>query len=107
MCCQVNASRRIDRQLEGRCARQGDPGSVERWLSLETPQAAELPLLGVLAKWCGRDAVQRVLVGPAYLRAMLAWHQWRQAHQERRARRGLLLADREWERGLSFGGPGE
>ena len=24
-----------------------------------------------------------------------------------RARSGLLLADREWERGLSFGGPGE
>lgn len=107
MCCQVNASRRIDRQLEGRCARQGDPGSVETWISLETPRVAELPLLGVVAKWCGRDAMQRLLVSPACLRAMLAWHQWRQAHQERRARSGLLLADREWERGLSFGGPGE
>jgi preprotein translocase subunit SecA len=27
--CQVNDSRRIDRQLYGRCARQGEPGSVE------------------------------------------------------------------------------
>lgn len=29
ICCQHNASARIDRQLHGRCARQGDPGSVE------------------------------------------------------------------------------
>ena len=29
------------------------------------------------------------------------------AGQERRARWALLQADREWERGLSFGGPGE
>jgi len=28
---------RIDRQLEGRCARQGDPGSFESFLSLEDP----------------------------------------------------------------------
>jgi len=37
MCCQLNAARRIDRQLAGRCARQGDPGSVETWLSLDAP----------------------------------------------------------------------
>ena len=30
-------ARRIDRQLEGRCARQGDPGSTEAVLSLEDP----------------------------------------------------------------------
>lgn len=107
MCCQVNASRRIDRQLEGRCARQGDPGSVETWISLDTPRVSQLPLLGDLVRWCGRDAMQRLLVSPVCLRAMLGWHQWRQANQERRARRGLFLADREWERGLSFGGPGE
>jgi preprotein translocase subunit SecA len=107
MCCQVNASRRIDRQLEGRCARQGDPGSVETWISLDTPRVAELPFLGGVTRWCARDAVQRLLISPVCLKAMLAWHQWRQANQERRARRGLLEADREWERGLSFGGPGE
>ncbi|MFT6102627.1 MAG: preprotein translocase subunit SecA, partial [Candidatus Endobugula sp.] len=32
-----NNSRRVDRQLYGRCARQGDPGSVEAILSLEDP----------------------------------------------------------------------
>ncbi len=37
ICCQQNASRRIDRQLMGRCARQGDPGSVERFIALTGP----------------------------------------------------------------------
>ena len=35
ICCQHNASPRIDRQLQGRAARQGDPGSVETILCLE------------------------------------------------------------------------
>ena len=33
ICCQLNASRRIDRQLVGRCARRGDPGSAETLLA--------------------------------------------------------------------------
>jgi preprotein translocase subunit SecA len=37
ICCQMNSARRIDRQLKGRCARQGDPGSVETLLCLEVP----------------------------------------------------------------------
>ena len=35
--CQLNGARRIDRQLAGRSARQGDPGSVETWLALDAP----------------------------------------------------------------------
>lgn len=35
--CQMNSARRIDRQLKGRCARQGDPGSVDTLLSLDAP----------------------------------------------------------------------
>lgn len=33
--CQNNSSRRIDRQLYGRCARQGDPGTVEHLYCME------------------------------------------------------------------------
>jgi preprotein translocase subunit SecA len=33
--CERNIARRIDRQLAGRCGRQGDPGSYEAILSLE------------------------------------------------------------------------
>ena len=40
ICCQQNASRRIDRQLMGRCARQGDPGSVARFVSMNGPLLA-------------------------------------------------------------------
>lgn len=35
--CELQDAGRIDRQLEGRCARQGDPGSVEYILSFEDP----------------------------------------------------------------------
>lgn len=107
MCCQFNASRRIDRQLEGRCARQGDPGSVETWISLDVARVAEVPLLGLLSRRYGMATDGAVKVGPRLLRVLLGWYQWRQAGQERRARWALLQADREWERGLSFGGPGE
>ena len=107
MCCQFNASRRIDRQLEGRCARQGDPGSVERWISLETPRVAGVPLLGALARRRGAGAAGRLALPPRVTAMLLAWSQWRQAGRERRARRALLESDQEWEQGLSFGGPGE
>ena len=66
--CQLNSSRRIDRQLEGRCARQGDPGSAETLLRLDQPLmtrnlpsgilrwVAHLirPTSGQLATWPGR-----------------------------------------------------
>ncbi len=35
--CELQDAGRIDRQLEGRCARQGDPGTVEYILSFEDP----------------------------------------------------------------------
>lgn len=35
ICCEKNDSRRIDRQLIGRCARQGDPGSYNVICSIE------------------------------------------------------------------------
>ena len=35
--CQHNTSRRIDRQLIGRCARQGDPGSAQTLICFDQP----------------------------------------------------------------------
>ena len=40
ICCQQNTARRIDRQLIGRCARQGDPGSAETYIALDGPLLA-------------------------------------------------------------------
>lgn len=34
---ECNESVRVDRQLAGRCGRQGDPGRVSTWLSIEDP----------------------------------------------------------------------
>jgi preprotein translocase subunit SecA len=35
ICCEPHSSARIDRQLVGRCARQGDPGSCHQFMSLD------------------------------------------------------------------------
>jgi preprotein translocase subunit SecA len=35
ICSEIHDSARIDRQLVGRCGRQGDPGSVRQYLSLD------------------------------------------------------------------------
>lgn len=35
ICTELHDSARIDRQLSGRCGRQGDPGSVQQYLSLD------------------------------------------------------------------------
>lgn len=48
ICCQQNASRRIDRQLLGRCARQGDPGSAEYFIALNGPLLVRNPAAKVL-----------------------------------------------------------
>lgn len=49
-----NDARRIDRQLYGRCARQGDPGSAEGFMSLQDENIAEFyppAMLGVILKF--------------------------------------------------------
>ncbi len=40
---EIHSSRRIDRQLIGRCARQGDPGVYQFWLSLEDELFHDVP----------------------------------------------------------------
>lgn len=44
--CELQDAARIDRQLEGRCARQGDPGTVEYILSFEDPLVRTFGKLG-------------------------------------------------------------
>ena len=52
---EVHSSRRIDRQLIGRCARQGDPGQYQFWLSLEDELFRDVPRR-ILLEW-GHTAV--------------------------------------------------
>ncbi len=96
--CQLNSARRIDRQLAGRCARQGDPGSVEFMLSLDAGLSEHcLPAwLRQLARAAGEQHAPRRLLLRAQQRLL--------ERQHRLQRRRLLAADREMERRLAFGG---
>ncbi len=107
LCCQLNPSRRLDRQLIGRAARQGQPGSAETWLALDTPRlsadaggrlAARLMRLALNPTGTGWGAHCRSL----WLRLCLAALQRHDEHRRARARTQLFRQDCEAERGLSF-----
>ena len=106
ICCQHNASARIDRQLQGRCARQGDPGSVETILSLEDSLIVQFwPRWwrsALRARASGRAAL------PRWAAKLVAWAPQMLEQRRQRAERKLLLEqDRHLERRLSFAGRAE
>jgi len=94
---------RIDRQLIGRCARQGDPGRAEAVLSLEDPllepyRGGPLELLSR-----GFALFGDFLGGPA-MRAWIGYAQWRTERAQSRVRRNLLKSDKQMGDILSFSG---
>jgi preprotein translocase subunit SecA len=105
ICTQLNDSRRIDRQLIGRCARQGDPGSSEMIISLEDELMREVyparirRLLGGLAASHPR-LWQRISPRLARL------PQWRKERQHRQLRMNVLRKDEDLENLLAFSGVG-
>jgi len=102
---EYNESRRVDRQLIGRCGRQGDPGSCETIVALDdeifvthAPQ---------LARWLGPLATQRGVLAKAAI-ATLRW--LAQGDAERlnsEARESSLKQDRRLSQVLAFSGRGE
>jgi len=106
ICCQHNASARIDRQLQGRCARQGDPGSVETILSLDDGLIARYwPawVRAILRGWIGNSTG---LTG--WVCKMVAHlPQTAEERRERAERKLLLETDDRAEKRLSFAGRGE
>ncbi len=103
---QRSDARRIDRQLLGRCGRQGDPGSHEAIYSLEDePVAVRFPA-GML-RWIGR-------LGRAGGPIPIELGEWltslpQGSEERRRARMRRSLIDLEEFLGdlLAFSGPGE
>jgi preprotein translocase subunit SecA len=97
---------RIDRQLFGRCGRQGDPGTTEAILALEDTVAPD-GRSGRLRSWIGGlgrpgDAL------PGWLGRLLTWLPQR-ADEKRhaQARRNLVAREEYLEDLLAFSGPGE
>jgi preprotein translocase subunit SecA len=98
----ANRSRRIDRQLVGRAARHGDPGSAECLVALDDPLLARF-----WPRWVRRAAtaaarggvVPDVLAQPLITIAQRAaeWH-------DTRLRRRLRQADRQAEESYAFAG---
>ena len=100
--CMRNRSRRIDRQLIGRCARHGDPGSAERLLSLDD----ELLVRRVPA-WLRRLAAAAARDGevPAmWARPLFSLAQRAAERADRQHRRTLRLADRDAAERHAFAG---
>lgn len=98
---EVHDAGRIDRQLAGRAGRQGDPGSVSVFMSLEDEvlerhlPAGLLPLLSLLF-------ARRLRAGPALIRQAFRLAQRRAERQSFQRRRSVLQADRWLESALPF-----
>ena len=98
---ELHDSGRIDRQLFGRCGRQGDPGTCEAILAIEDDLVESyLPLAA--ARLRDRDPVPGRLGRLAFRLA-----QWRAESAHSRARRDLLDLDDYLGDVLAFAGRGE
>ena len=95
--CERHSSRRIDRQLMGRVARQGDPGEVLEFLSLEDTLLDRVA--GPWRRLLASPTIARRLAGPTFARI--------QGMSERiRARRrmDLVRRDEQLAKILAFAG---
>ncbi len=95
---QLNVTGRLDRQLIGRCARQGDPGSHEHWVSLELMKLEKMPLTKMTTRVFeafGERLAASVM--PASLRLF----QRQRAQKARRHRARLHASARYWDQSLA------
>jgi len=97
-----NRSRRIDRQLIGRSARHGDPGSAERLLALDDGLLRRA-VPRALCRAAAASARQGV-VPAALARALFTLAQLRCEWQDRRLRRHLRRAERHLGELYAFAG---
>lgn len=96
----LHDDRRIDLQLAGRCARQGDPGEVAWMLSLDDPLAAE--------GWRGWRVVTALALAAAGDRAaasVMRLRQWLRSRRSAATRARLQADERRRHAGLAIAGP--
>jgi preprotein translocase subunit SecA len=104
--CEKNISARIDRQLAGRCGRQGDPGSYEAILSLQ--DAFIEKRFGRIARAIAKSTDKAHRVKPQWLgRLMMSFTQTMSEYQYRQIRNAMMKVDRKREAMLAFSGLSE
>lgn len=101
--CELQDASRIDRQLEGRCARQGDPGSTEYLLSFEDPL---VQVYGRSLYQLARPAFSMPLLAPVTGKYLQRYCQWRLERKHARERRLTLRSDERERKTLAFLGGG-
>jgi preprotein translocase subunit SecA len=103
---EANEEFRVDRQLYGRCARQGDPGSCEAILSLEDSLFRDFYPRWLTAWLESRLAPDRPLRG-RLANLLVAWAQRANRRRYREQRQDLLLLDEEVGKTLAYSGTGD
>ena len=99
-------ARRIDRQLFGRCGRQGDPGSFEGVVSLEDELVRSHG--SAFLCWWARRIVREGRAVPGWLGRWIFRQAQRTAERlHARTRWDLLMHDKRQEQLLAFSGRGE
>jgi preprotein translocase subunit SecA len=98
-----NESGRIDRQLFGRCARQGDPGSAQAIVSLEDEFVSRyaVSLTGYLRK---RHAATTGNISSTLTKGAFGLAQWRAERLALQQRKAVMNADHWLEENLGFAG---
>jgi preprotein translocase subunit SecA len=99
---EYHESRRIDRQLFGRCARQGDPGLCHVVVSLEDEFfLANSPWLAARAAWTLTVSER---LAPLALRVLTLHAQYVAESRNFRQRVANMRSDKRWEQILAFTG---
>ena len=98
-----NDARRIDRQLYGRCARQGDPGSAEAFMSLQDENLVAFyptAILNFIAIFCNNNKALPNWLGKIILTLPQKWTEY----QHYKIRCMLIKQDKQQAKTLSFTG---
>jgi preprotein translocase subunit SecA len=99
---EFHESSRVDRQLFGRCARQGQPGTVQAMVSLEDELFARFaPLLRSIAL---RASLQKKTVPPKLLNFMVDFAQIMAERHNAGIRMSTIKQDRKLQSLLAFSG---
>jgi preprotein translocase subunit SecA len=99
---EVNESARVDRQLFGRAARQGDPGSVISFYSAEYPVLRRFVPDFLVRTWSRCFRVPVAWVPQVQGRLLLWWTQRCAQRLSARRRRSVMLSEEEIRRSLGF-----